>query len=91
MKLMTNNPAKFEALRSYGISVKSRVPVLCPITIVSSNIFGLSLFHWAHCQFDDFFMVNCRITNDIWKQKERKWAIYMHLIFLIYLVKSPQK
>eukprot|EP00271_Cylindrocystis_brebissonii_P006528 TRINITY_DN19304_c0_g1_i1.p1 TRINITY_DN19304_c0_g1~~TRINITY_DN19304_c0_g1_i1.p1 ORF type:complete len:614 (-),score=115.56 TRINITY_DN19304_c0_g1_i1:1195-3036(-) len=32
VRLMTNNPAKFQALTSFGIVVNKRVPVLCPIT-----------------------------------------------------------
>eukprot|EP00850_Spirogloea_muscicola_P024531 SM001004S09231 [mRNA] locus=s1004:154:1475:- [translate_table: standard] len=32
MRLMTNNPTKFLGLRGYGLHVRSRVPVLSPIT-----------------------------------------------------------
>ncbi|KAL9247702.1 hypothetical protein vseg_021107 [Gypsophila vaccaria] len=32
MRLMTNNPAKFEGLKGYGLAVIGRVPVMTPIT-----------------------------------------------------------
>lgn len=33
LRLMTNNPAKYHALMGYGLVVKKRVPVFCPITL----------------------------------------------------------
>ncbi|KAK8952105.1 hypothetical protein KSP39_PZI004078 [Platanthera zijinensis] len=32
MRLMTNNPAKFNGLKGYGLAVVSRIPVITPIT-----------------------------------------------------------
>ncbi|KAI3962203.1 hypothetical protein MKX01_030753 [Papaver californicum] len=53
MKLMTNNPTKYVGLKSYGLSVVGRVPLLTPITKDNHRYLETKLKRMRHVDADE--------------------------------------